>query len=26
MHAVHQKYKKEENIKTVDVTFFVDVF
>jgi len=25
-HDVHQKVSKEENIKTVDVTFFLDVF
>jgi len=25
-HDVHQKERKEEKIKTVDVTFFLDVF
>jgi len=25
-HEVHQKDRKEEKIKTVDVTFFLDVF
>jgi len=25
-HDVHQKDRKEEKIKTVDVTFFLDVF
>jgi len=25
-HDVHQKDRKEDKIKTVDVTFFLDVF
>jgi hypothetical protein len=25
-HDVHQKDRKEENVKTVDVMFFLDVF
>jgi len=25
-HDVHQKDRKEEEVKTVDVTFFLDVF
>jgi hypothetical protein len=25
-HDIHQKDRKEEKIKTVDITFFIDVF
>jgi len=26
IHDIHQKDRKEENIKTVDVTFSLDIF